>query len=59
MANWGSAGTGSESRGRVEIVDGIVKRAVYPEDEADEVTGLVPFWAYLKRVETSQTGRRN
>lgn len=46
-----------ESRGRVEIVDGIVKRAVYPEDEADEVTGLVPFWAYLKRVETSQTGK--
>lgn len=46
-----------EARGRVEIVDGLVKRAVYPEDEADEATGLTPFWAHLKNVETSQAGK--
>ena len=42
---------------RVEIVDGLVKRAVYPEDESDR--GLVPFWAHLstKSVGTSQLGK--
>jgi adenine-specific DNA-methyltransferase len=46
-----------ESRGRLEIVDGIVKRAVYPEDEEGEETGLVPFWSHLERVSTSQVGK--
>ncbi len=46
-----------ESRDRVEIVDGIVKRAVYPEDESEEASGLTPFWAFLKSVETSQSGK--
>jgi adenine-specific DNA-methyltransferase len=46
-----------ETRNRVEIVDGIVKRAVYPEDEADDAGGLTPFWAFLKNVETSQVGK--
>ncbi|MCE9645285.1 MAG: site-specific DNA-methyltransferase [Chloroflexi bacterium] len=45
------------ARGRIEIVDGLVKRAVYPEDEADEETGLIPFWSYLKQVGTSQSGK--
>lgn len=26
-----------EATGRVEIVDGIVKRAIYPEDEVDKI----------------------
>ena len=46
-----------EARGRLEIIDGIVKRAVYPEDEAGEETGLVPFWSHLERVSTSQAGK--
>lgn len=46
-----------EARGRVEIVDGIVKRAVYPEDEADDASGFIPFWAHLKDVDTSQKGK--
>lgn len=46
-----------EAKGKVEIVDGIVKRAVYPEDEVGDSNGLVPFWAHLKEVKTSQTGK--
>lgn len=46
-----------EAAGKVEIVDGIVKRAVYPEDERDEDTGLIPFWAHLRETGTSQTGK--
>ena len=45
-----------EENGRVEIVNGIVKRAVYPEDE-DGDRGFVPFWAHLKNVGTSQSGK--
>ena len=46
-----------ERTGRVEIVDGIVKRAVYPNDES--VRGLVPFWSHLNKetVGTSQAGK--
>ena len=42
---------------RVEIVEGVVKRAVYPDDES--VRGLVPFWAHLSKesVGTSQSGK--
>ena len=46
-----------EKAGKVEIVDGIVKRAVYPEDEKNENTGLIPFWAHLSETGTSQTGK--
>ena len=46
-----------ERTGRVEVVDGIVKRAIYPDDESDR--GLVPFWAHLSKenVGTSQSGK--
>ena len=46
-----------ERTGRVEVVDGIVKRAIYPDDESDR--GLVPFWAHLstENVGTSQSGK--
>jgi adenine-specific DNA-methyltransferase len=46
-----------EADRKVEIVDGIVKRAIYPQDEADTDTGLVPFWAHLEGVGTSQAGK--
>jgi adenine-specific DNA-methyltransferase len=46
-----------ERQGRVEIVDGVVKRAIYPEDEAEAETGLVPFWAHLESTGTSQHGK--
>jgi adenine-specific DNA-methyltransferase len=46
-----------EAAGKVELVDGIVKRAVYPEDEQDQNTGLIPFWAHLRDTGTSQTGK--
>lgn len=31
---------------RIEIVDGIVKKAIYPEDEADKVK-YIPFWSHF------------
>jgi len=46
-----------EARQRVEIVEGIVKRSVYPEDEAEDSTGFIPFWAHLESVKTSQSGK--
>lgn len=46
-----------EAAGKIEIVDGVVKRAVYPEDDAAEEGGLVPFWAHLDGVGTSQAGK--
>lgn len=47
-----------EESGRVEIVDGIVKKAVYPEDEVDKIN-YIPFWSHLKAedVGTSQSGK--
>lgn len=47
-----------EKNGRVEIVDGIVKKAVYPEDELDK-RKFVPFWSLLsaKEVGTAQNGK--
>ena len=35
-----------EEEGKIEIVDGIVKKAVYPEDEKDKIT-FQPFWSLL------------
>ena len=46
-----------EEAGKVEIVDGMVKRAVYPEDERNEDTGFIPFWAHISETGTSQTGK--
>ena len=45
-----------ERTDRVEIVDGVVKRAVYPGDD-DGKRGFVPFWAHLKAVKTAQAGK--
>ena len=47
-----------EQTGRVEIVDGIVKKAVYPEDETDRKQ-YVPFWSLLtsKEVGTALQGK--
>lgn len=48
-----------EKRGRLEIVDGIVKKAVYPEDEADKEK-VTPFWTHLpsEKVGTAQSGKK-
>ena len=47
-----------EQEGKVEIVDGIVKKAVYPEDETDRKQ-YKPFWSLLlaDAVGTAQTGK--
>lgn len=47
-----------EAEGKLEIVNGIVKRAVYPEDE-DDKSSYVPFWSLLlaEQVKTAQTGK--
>ena len=47
-----------EKEGKVEIVDGIVKKAVYPEDEVDRKQ-FKPFWSLLSAEEcgTAQTGK--
>ena len=43
---------------RIEIVNGIVKKAVYPEDELDKIK-YTPFWSHLsaKDVGTAQNGK--
>ena len=47
-----------EKVGKVEIVDGIVKKAVYPEDEIDKQK-YTPFWSHFSAKEygTAQTGK--
>ena len=47
-----------ERKGKVEIVDGIVKKAVYPEDEIDK-RKFVPFWSHFSASEvgTAQNGK--
>ena len=47
-----------EKQGKVEIIDGIVKKAVYPEDELDKKQ-YKPFWSLLTAdvVGTAQTGK--
>lgn len=47
-----------ESEGKLEVVDGVVKRAVYPEDEIDEKS-YKPFWSIFpaKEVGTSLQGK--
>lgn len=47
-----------ENEGKLEIVDGIVKLAVYPEDEADKKQ-YIPFWSLFEaeKYGTAQTGK--
>lgn len=47
-----------ENQGKIEIVDGIVKKAIYPEDELDR-RKFVPFWSHLTadNVGTAQNGK--
>lgn len=47
-----------EQNGKIEIVDGIVKKAIYPEDELDKIQ-YKPFWSLLlaNEVGTAQTGK--
>jgi len=47
-----------EKNNRIEIVDGIVKKAIYPEDEIDKQT-FIPFWShfYAYEVGTAQSGK--
>ena len=47
-----------EEQGKLEIVDGIVKKAVYPEDETDK-RKFVPFWSHFRadEVGTAQSGK--
>ena len=47
-----------EKNGRLEIVDGIVKKAIYPEDEEEKIN-YIPFWSHLKAedVGTAQSGK--
>jgi len=46
------------ARGRIEIDNGIVKKAVYPEDEMDKIS-FIPFWSHLEAsiVGTAQNGK--
>ena len=47
-----------EALGRLEIVDGIVKKAVYPQDEEDKIK-YKPFWSLFRASEfgTAQSGK--
>lgn len=47
-----------EREGKVEIVDGIVKKAIYPEDEVNKIQ-YKPFWSLFNANEygTAQTGK--
>ena len=47
-----------EKEGKLEIVNGIIKRAIYPEDEADKLK-LKPFWSHFssKDVDTAENGK--
>lgn len=47
-----------ERAGKVEIVNGIVKKAIYPEDELDK-RKFIPFWSHFSAndVGTAQNGK--
>ncbi len=47
------------AQGKIEIVDGIVKKAVYPEDEVDK-RKYEPFWSHFNANEfgTAQTAKK-
>ncbi|MDD7424758.1 MAG: site-specific DNA-methyltransferase [Candidatus Methanomethylophilaceae archaeon] len=48
-----------EKEGKIEIVNGRVKRAIYPEDEVNKES-LEPFWSLLRSSEvgTAQSGKK-
>lgn len=43
---------------RIEIIDGIVKKAIYPQDELDK-RSFIPFWSHFTSAEvgSAQTGK--
>jgi adenine-specific DNA-methyltransferase len=43
-------------QGKIEIIDGIPKRAVYPEDE--EEFSFIPFWTHLTDVGTAEDAKK-
>jgi adenine-specific DNA-methyltransferase len=43
-------------QGKIEIVDGIPKRAVYPEDE--EEFSFIPFWSHLIDTGTAEDAKK-
>ena len=47
-----------EKAGKVEIVDGLVKRAIYPEDEEGK-DAYIPFWSHFgaKEYGTAESGK--
>lgn len=47
-----------EGTNRLEIVDGIIKKAIYPEDEIDK-RKFIPFWSHLNANQygTAQSGK--
>lgn len=47
-----------ERLGKIEVVDGIVKKAIYPEDELDKQK-FSPFWSFLSadKYNTAQNGK--
>lgn len=47
-----------ERLGKIEVVDGIVKKAVYPEDELEKIQ-FKPFWSFFSAAEygTALTGK--
>lgn len=48
-----------EQAGKIELVEGFPKRAVYPEDEPDAVS-YKPFWSHFDKeiTGTAQTGKK-
>jgi len=42
--------------GKIELIDGIPMRAVYPDDEESE--SFIPFWSHLENVGTAETGKQ-
>ncbi len=49
-----------ENMGRIEIINGIVKKAIYPEDEKDKLS-YNPFWSLFLAddVDTAQNGKED
>lgn len=47
-----------ENRNRLQVIEGIVKKAIYPEDEVDKKK-FKPFWSHISSVDggTAQSGK--
>jgi len=41
--------------GKIELVEGVPMRAVYPEDEDSE--SFIPFWSHLENIGTAESGK--